>query len=140
MILIEIKEALSLGNKKEYKKFGILMGVVFTLISSLLFWNEYSGAIYYLSTGVIFAAIALISPVLLKYLYNIWMTFAAIMGYIMSRLILSLIFIIMFTPVGLITRLIRKDLLKMKWDKGAKSYWIIRDNKAFTPKSVENQY
>ena len=140
MILSEIKEALALGDKKEFKKFGITMAVVFSLISIFLFWKEYSNAIYFLSIAVIFLVFALLFPKLLKYLYNIWMTFAAIMGYFMSRLILSLIFIIMFAPVGIITRLIRKDILKMKIDKSAESYWILREKGSFSPKSIENQY
>ena len=140
MIINEIKEALALGNIKEYKKFGITMGIFFLLISIFLYWKEYSSLIYFLSIAGVFLAAALIIPKLLKYPYNIWMGFAAIMGYIMSRVILSLLFFLMFTPVGLITRLIRKDLLKEKWDKNAKSYWILKDNDSYTTKSAENQY
>lgn len=140
MIINEIKEALGLGNVKEYKKFGITMGIVFFLISGFLYWKEYSSLKYFVIIGFIFLIAAFTYPKMLKYLFNVWMTFAAIMGYIMSRVILSIIFFLMFTPVGLITRLLRKDLLKEKWDKKAKSYWILKDNKSFDPKSAENQY
>ena len=129
MLKNEIKEVLSQGNTKEYKKFGITMGIVMLLISAYLYWQDYSSLIYFLVTGLVLFIAAFVLPKSLKYLYNIWMTFAAIMGFIMSRVILSILFFLLFTPVGLFTRLIRKDLLKKRWDKGANSYWILRDNK-----------
>ena len=140
MLINEIKEVLSFGNIKEYKKFGITMGIVMFLISGFLYWKDYSSLTYFFIAGIVFFIAAFLLPKALKYLYNIWMTFAAIMGYIMSRVILSIIFFILFTPVGLVTRLIGKDLIKEKWDKNADSYWILRDDTKFDPKSAENQY
>ena len=81
MIINEIKEVLALGNIKEYKKFGITMGIFFLLISIFLYWKEYSSLVYFLSIAVVFLAAAFIIPKILKYMYNIWMGFAAIMGY-----------------------------------------------------------
>ena len=140
MIINEIKEVLAIGNEKEYKKFGITMAIVFVLIFSYLYWKEYSSAIYFIIIAAIFALSAFLLPKILKYFYNVWMGFAAIMGYFMSRIILSLIFFILFAPVGIVTRLLKKDLLKEKWDNESDSYWILRDNKPYDPKSAENQY
>jgi hypothetical protein len=68
------------------------------------------------------------------------MGLAVIMGHMMSRIILSLMFFLIFTPVGLFLRVFRKDILKEKIDVNADSYWIKRENKPYNPKRAEQQY
>jgi hypothetical protein len=140
MIKLELQQVLSKASKQEYRKFGLTLGIVFSLIGLFLFWKSKGSAPYFIVIGVGFILSGFIIPSALKYIYTIWMGFAVIMGYFMSRVILSLIFFLMFAPVGIITRLLRKDLLKEKWDKNADSYWIRREKKPYDLKSAENQY
>jgi hypothetical protein len=140
MIKNEIKEIISSGNRKRYREFGLTMGAVLGLLAAYLYWNEKESAPYFLSGGLLFITSGFFIPHTLKYVYMAWMCFAVVFGYFMSRVILSLIFIVLFIPVGLITRILRKDLLKEKWDINAQSYWIKKEMKQYDPQSAEKQY
>jgi hypothetical protein len=140
MIRHEIKEVFLKANKQEYRKFGITIGIVICLISAFLLWKTKGNAPYYLGVGIGFLFFGFIFPNTLKYVYMVWMGFAVVMGFVMSRLILSLLFFLLFTPVGIVTRFLAKDLLKENWDKDTKSYWIIRERKPYETQSAENQY
>ena len=140
MIKQELQQVLSKANKLEYRKFGVTIGVVFSFISAILFWKTKGGAPYFLGIGLVFIFLGIILPTALKYLYTIWMGFAVIMGFIMSRVILTLLFFFLFAPVGIITRLLQRDLLKERWDKNAATYWIPRERKPYDPRSAENQF
>jgi hypothetical protein len=140
MLKQEIKDLFAKANKKEYRKFGITIGVVFIVISSYLFWKLMISASYFLGFGILFIALGLFLPGMLKYLYMVWMGFATLLGYFMSRVILSIAFFILFMPIGLFIKLIGKDLLSQKINKNTSSYWIKRERNTFDPKSAENQY
>jgi hypothetical protein len=140
MVKLELQQVLSKANRQEYRKFGLTLGIVFSLIGISLYWKSKGSAPYFLGIGFGFILSGLIFPSILKYIYTIWMGFAVIMGFFMSRLILSVIFFLIFAPVGIITRLLNKDLLKERWDRNAESYWIRREKKPYDPKSAENQY
>ncbi len=140
MLKEELSHVFKNINRNELRKFGLTVGIVLILISVFLFYKTKVSAPYILAVGAILSLAGIILPPLLEPLYKVWMGFAVIMGYIMSRVILSLMFFLIFTPVGLILKLLRKDLLKEKIDVGAASYWIKREIKPYDPKRAENQY
>ena len=66
-----------------------------------------------------------------------WFKFGIFLGRIISPIIMALIFFLVVTPIGLIMRLLRKDLLNLKYNKKNKSYWIEKNG----PKSkMKNQF
>ena len=87
-----------------------------------------------------FLFFGLVFPLILKPIYILWMSFAVVMGFIVSHIILSLIFGLVFTPAGLLIRLLRKDPLDEKINPQAESYWIKRERKPFDPHTIERQY
>ena len=68
-------------------------------------------------------------PIILKPIYIIWMIFATIMGWLMTRFILSLLFYGLITPISLIARLMGKKFIYLRGDKINNSYWNYRSNK-----------
>ena len=140
MLKNEISDIISKGDNREYRKFGITVGIVLGLISVFLFWKSKDSASYLLAIGVIFILFGIAFPKILKYIYIIWMSFAVVLGFFISRLILSLFYLIIFAPVGIATRLLGKDLLNEKWDRDAGSYWIKREPTQYDPQSSERQY
>ena len=78
-------------------------------------------------TAGVFAAAGLISPKLLKPVYIAWMGLASVLGWINSRIILLLLFYGVITPIGLIVKLVGKDLLGKKIDHACASYWVARE-------------
>lgn len=140
MIKEELSHVFQRINRTELRKFGITVGVVIVLISAFLFYKDKVSAPYFLASGFILLISGIAIPAILKPLYNIWMGFAVVMGYFMSRLILSMMFYLIFTPVGLVMRIFGKDLLQEKIEPNAESYWIRREKRKFDPGRAEKQY
>ena len=60
-------------------------------------------------------------------LNKLWFEFGIILGAIVAPVIMSIIFFLVITPIGLIMKIIGKDLLNKKYDRIKNTYWIKRD-------------
>lgn len=103
------------GPANPEKSFGVSVGAVLLLIAAILVWRgritaaEITGGI-----GAVLLILGLVQPRLLKWPSAIWWKFALVLGYVNARIILSVIFIIVFSPLGLLWRVIGKDPLARK--------------------------
>ena len=138
MILEEIKEIKE--SKKDLRKFGLTIGIALIVIAALLLITRKNSAMYFGAAGFILAALGLAVPQILKPLNKIWMSLSIILGWFMTRVILTILFYIAITPIGLLTKLFRKDFLELKIDKAKTSYWQKRDRKKFDPVDYERQF
>ena len=127
------------SSRKDLKNFGVTIGFILLMIGAFLFVREKDSFIYFLSIGSILIILGGITPVVLKPIYKIWMTFAVIIGWIMTRVILSVLFFSIITTIGVFTRLIGKDFLNLKL-KDQESYWNIRDNEHELNQDYEKQF
>ena len=118
------------------RNFGIVFFVVFLLIA--LYPLTYSGEIRIWSAiiSLIFLILGLLNSKILNPLNKLWFKFGIFLGKIISPLIMGMIFFLVVTPIGLIMRLLGKDVLNLKYNKN-KSYWIEKKD----PKSkMKNQF
>ena len=139
MIIEEIKNIKS--ETSDLKKFGLLIGAILFLGSLNLLWKQqHNYAVAGFILGVVFAALAFVGPVVLKPLQRAWMAMAVVMGFVMSRIIVAVIFYGMVTPIGLAGRLAGKKFLDLKMDKAAASYWIGRDQAKTEKSAYERQF
>lgn len=113
---------------KSLRKFGITIGIVFILIS-VLFWDTVGVRFFFLSAGIILFISGLLLPAGLKTIYKFWMGLAFALGWIVSRMILTLLFIFVMIPIGFIAKVFGKKFLDLKWKDGKKTYWINRSNR-----------
>ena len=127
-------------SKKDLKKFGLTIGIVLLILSTFLFYKEKKSAIYFGDIGVVFLVLALLAPMILKPLNKIWMSFSIILGWIMTRVILTVLFYLAITPIGLLIKLFRKDFLELKIDKSKSTYWQKREKKKFNPIDFDRQF
>ena len=125
---------------KEQKKAGYAVGIVLLAIGALLMYRNKPAYPYFIGVSALLLLLAFAAPKALKHFYIAWMSLAAVLGFIMTRLILSILFYIIITPIGLILRLTGKDLLDMKWDKKKNSYWIKREKTEYFRESSEKQF
>ena len=127
------------SSRKDLKNFGITIGFIILIIGAFLFVKEKDSFIYFFSTGSILIILGGITPVILKPIYKVWMIFAVIIGWIMTRVILSVLFFSIITIIGLFTRLIGKDFLNLK-SKSNESYWNIRNKERELNQDYEKQF
>ena len=106
------------------RKFGLLMGGIFALIGlSPLLLGETLPRIWAVGLAMIVIGPALVWPRILAPLYRVWMQLAYALGWINTRIILSLVFYGLVTPLGLLGRG-RTDSLRLQFDSQADSYRV----------------
>ena len=130
-ILQEIKELPA--GQRDVRKFAVTVGVAFVVL-----WAIFAFVIPYLfgkggdqpllwQIGVVLAVVGALAPPVVLPLYYAWMTMALALGYVMTRVLLTIFFFLVLTPVGLVFRLIGRDALHRKLDREAESYWIEKE-------------
>lgn len=125
---------------KELRTFGLIIGIFLLIIANFLMWKQRPSFPYFACAGGGIFILGLSAPILLEPIYKAWMSFAVVLGFMMTRVILTLLFYGLFTPISLIARLFGKDLLDERWDKNVATYWIKRPKADFDPKSAENMF
>ena len=93
-----------------------------------------------ITLGVVLCVFGIAKPVVLKPIYWIWMIVATILGWIMTNLILSLLFYIVITPIGLIPQFFGKKFLELRMNKSKESYWNYRKIKQLNMEDYEKQF
>ncbi len=109
------------------KNFGIVFFVVFFVLSFYPLKNNGNIIISSLIISFIFLILGLMNSNLLSPLNKIWFKFGIFLGKIVSPLVMGIIFFFLVTPIGILMRLFKKDLLNLKFN-GGKSYWIIKND------------
>ncbi len=137
-LLDEIKNIDS--SKKELRKFGLTIGVVLLSIGLALFIYMKATYIYFISTGFLSAALGLAVPKLLFPFQKAWMTFAVVLGFVSTRVILFVLFYLIITPTKLFSKLFGKEFLSLNINKQKKSYWNYRKESEYKKIDTERQF
>jgi len=115
-------------TKRDLRKFGLTVGGVLLAIGLVLFYFEKPSAIYFAVIGGLLILFGALFPKILKPLNKIWMSLAIILGFLMSRVILTILFYLVLTPIALVAKLVGKKFMVLKNDKSANTYWEKRTN------------
>ena len=84
--------------------------------------------------------LGVVLPKVLLPLQKIWMSLALVLGYVMTRVILTLVYFLVVTPIGLTLRLFGKDPLTKGPDPNLATYWIEKDNAHSGPERLKKYY
>ena len=125
-----------MDKKNSNKSFGVLFFIVFLLIALWPLFKGDSLRIWSLLIAIIFLVLGLLNSKILNPFKRIWIKFGEILGKMIAPLVLSIVYFIVITPIGLLLRIFGKDLLGIKFLK-KKSYWIKRDKDLG---SMKNQF
>ena len=118
------------------RSFGLVFFIFFLIIAIYPVINNENLRVWSLIISFVFLILGLINSKILTPLNRIWFKFGLLLGRIISPVIMSIIFFLVVTPIGLIMRIIGKDLLNLKFNK-VKTYWIEKNG----PKSsMKNQF
>jgi len=129
--------------KDEDRQFGVTVGTVFAAIGLFLLIRRNFGSIggtIFLVLGLGLIGFGLFAPRLLKPVHKGWMVFAAILGWINTRLILGLVFYTMFLLTRVAMLILRKDPMHRHPDKRMDTYWNKIADPEPEPASYENSF
>jgi hypothetical protein len=129
-------------DRAALRNFGVTMAAALALIGiAMRFIGHHPvRAAWTWAIAAVFLLFGLIAPRALKHIHRVWMGFAFVLGWFVSRIILCVIFFGIITPMGVVMRLSGKDLLHERIDRGAATYWIPRDPAAEDPKRCEKLF
>ena len=119
------------------RSFGVVFTVVFAVFGLWPLLSGGSPRIVLLSLGAVFLVLAFLAPRVLEVPNRLWFKLGMLLGAIVAPIVMALVYFIAVVPMGLWVRARGKDLLSMKLDKSAKSYWIERTDRM---QSMKNQF
>ena len=123
------------------RRFGLFMAAAFAVVAAYL-WAAH----HPLQTAIaavlaaLFAGLALLRPALLLPVNRAWMTLGALLGLVVSPIVLGILFFGLFTPIALLMRLFGRDELRLRRSPAGVSYWRLRTPPGPQPDSFPRQY
>lgn len=109
------------------RSFGLVFAVFFTLVALFPLIRGAPPRWWALGVAAAFALVALTMPRLLHPLNRLWLAFGLLLHHIVSPIVMALMFYGAILPMALLLRVLGKDLLRLKRDPSAASYWIPRE-------------
>ena len=117
------------SSEKTFRYFGLLVGVLFPLFLGYVvpILTGHHFLIWTLFVGFSLIILAIFAPKLLRLPYKIWIGIGNFLGFINSRIILGVIFVVLMQPIALIMKIIGYDPIKRKRNSSS-SYREVRKN------------
>jgi hypothetical protein len=118
------------------RSFGLVFFIVFLLIAFYPLINQGEIRIWSVLISLFFLILGIINSKILTPLNKVWFKFGIFLGKLISPLVMGIIFFLVVTPIAFLMRILKKDLLNLKFNKNS-SYWIEKTD----PKStMKNQF
>lgn len=136
------------ADRQEYSKievgssrsFAVVFAVVFAIIGAYPLLRGGDPRLWALAIAGAFVVVGVVYPKALQPLNVLWFKFGMLLGRIINPLVMLIIYVVTVVPIGIILRLVGKDLLSLKIDDSTSSYWIVRAPPGPEPKSLEDQF
>ena len=122
-------------KRKDNITFGILFFILFLIIGLYPLKSEGLIRIWSVVLSLVFLIITIIRPNLFTFINKLWIQFGIMLGKIISPVVMSLVFFFVITPIGILIRIFKKDVMGLK--RGANTYWINREDKV---QSMKKQF
>ena len=122
-------------KRKDNITFGILFFILFLIIGLYPLKSEGLIRIWSVVLSLVFLIITIIRPNLFTFINKLWIQFGILLGKIISPVVMGLVFFFVVTPIGILVRIFKKDVMGLK--RGANTYWINRKDKV---QSMKKQF
>ena len=119
-------------KSKDNITFGILFFIFFLIIGLYPLKSDEAIRVWSVVLSLVLLIITIIKPNLFTFLNKFWIKFGILLGKIISPIVMGLVFFFVVTPIGILVRVLKKDVMGLK--RGASSYWINREDKVQTMK------
>jgi hypothetical protein len=122
------------------RSFGLVMAGALAVVTALNAWH--AGRIWPWTAGLaaLFVIAALTRPALLNPLNRLWLKFGLLLHRVVNPVIMGLVFYGTVLPTGLVLRAMGRDLLRLKREPEADSYWIVRTPPGPAPETMKDQF
>ena len=127
-------------SPRALRRFGFAVGFVFLFLGSVLLWRHYRAGWLVISIGTGLVLAAAFVPTMLQWVHGPWMIVSFLLGWIVSGIILTLVFVLVLTPLGLLQRLFGKNAIDIGFKADAPSYWEARKKATPLPEEYERQF
>jgi hypothetical protein len=136
----DVREALRGLDRspRTLRRFGLVVGGALVAVGLLLLRRHPDARLVVAAAGAALLAAGALAPGLLRGLHPRWMALAFALGWLVSRLILVVVFAVAVTPLALLARASGKRFLDLRPDPGASSHWVRRP--AGRPARYEKMY
>ncbi len=115
------------ASARDLRHFGLMVGGVLLGLGIFFYLRHKTWWPWFTGPGALLVMLGAFQPRTLRWIYMGWMTLAMLLGAVVSTVLLTLLFYLMVTPLGLLARLKGKDFLRRKLDPATPSYWLLRD-------------
>ena len=122
------------------RAFGLVFAAVFVIVGLWPLFGDGGVRTWALGIALVLAGIAVAVPRLLRSLNRVWFRFGRLLHAVVSPLVLAVLFFVTVTPTALIMRWLGKDVLQLRRDDAAQSYWVVREPRGPSPESMRNQF
>src|SRR5262245_15905839 len=122
------------------RHFGFVIAAVLALLSLLNLWRSGGWWHWGLAITALFATAALLAPTALKPLNVAWFKLGMLLHRVVNPVVMALLYYVSVVPTGLIMRAMGKDMLRLKLDRNAKTYWIPREPPGPAPQTMKDQF
>ncbi len=127
-------------TRTELRKFGLTVGTAFAVLGAISWWRGHE-----LPPRVMWTVAALlivpgaIAPGILGPVHKGWMAFATVLGHINTRIILTVVYYLVMTPIGLVMRLFRDPLNRSLRDR-TPTQWVKCESRPVDLERYERQF
>lgn len=112
------------------RKFGLTIGIILMVVSIMpTVLHRHPLRLWLLALGVMVFVAGWLAPALLGPLNRVWFKFGLLLGRVTNPIVMGVLFFAVLTPIGWLLRITGHDLLRLRADAKAESYWINRDPK-----------
>jgi hypothetical protein len=113
-------------SPRALRRFGFTVGFAILLLGCVLLWRHRGAGWPLISIGAVLILAAGLVPSALKWVHRPWMIGSIVLGWIITGILLTMVFFLVVTPIGLLQRLFGKRVIEVDFDADAASYWQAR--------------
>ena len=122
------------------RTFGLVISAALVLVTLVNAWHSGRAWPWTGGAAALLLAAALLRPSILHPLHLMWLRFGLLLHSVVNPVVMALVFYGTVFPTGLVMRMLGKDMLRLKWQPDADSYWIPRQPPGPSPETMKDQF
>jgi len=122
------------------RSFGLWFTLFFVVIGLLPLRHSRPIKIWALAIAAVFLLLAFAAPQILRPLNQVWTKLGLVLGKIVNPIVMSVVFLLLVTPLALLFRVLGKDPLRLRLAPDATTYWLPRDPPGPAPETMARQF